>query len=71
MLKRWRLIHSQDNRFPLPDSKIIERAIFENNTFATAWRDVVTGDIIIECENKPGNLYVWGIRFEPIKDDYV
>jgi hypothetical protein len=70
VMQKWRLVHHKDEsglpvNLPKPDNEIASKIIFENNDFFKIWRDPITRDTIIECRNKPRDLFIWGISFEP------
>ena len=48
---------------PYPESEYIKNAILENNDKFITYKDLFTNDIIVECENKPRDLAIWGIWF--------
>ena len=69
--RKWRVVHASDESgVPLnllkPDNEQMARYIFENNEYFEVHPPFgLEQGIIIVCENKPRDLPIWGISFEP------
>jgi hypothetical protein len=49
---------------PRPSIEYLHKVITQNNKTFAVYKDDYGVDVIIECENKPGDLPIYGITFE-------
>jgi hypothetical protein len=69
---KWRIKHASDKYgFPLPlpkpDDNYSKSVIFENNKRFEVYPPFgLERDTIIACENKPRDMPIYGIFFEPV-----
>ena len=62
IMRRFRIVVPL-RYMPIPEDAYIEKIIFENNDKFKVYRDLLTHQLIIECENKPKDLSLYGIFF--------
>ncbi len=69
-MPEWKVKHAEGlgmKTLPKPSDDQVAEYILENNQRFSAFRDPIEGCAIVECENRPRDLPIWGISFVPVE----